>query len=257
MCWLGVALAACRVVGKAAALGMVADEIDACADLASQVIDAAGDMLQERVQELAGLWSPDAAGGGRPAKLRLGKHRVQSGLCVVVEPTELLDRAGPVEDVRFIPQFPIPLADCRQPIALTAVGCQIANQLQPAPIFSRRVTPSAMAWIVIGCARRGRSQRLGREPQLHKRDQSKCYVAVQNLIDQCPGVGWVSILVLGVHIGRAPLQFGRSVSGAEEKVATDKVGSVGHLRQLGQQGMAVWPVRVVWLVIADIAPDAS
>ena len=130
---------------------------------------------------------------------------------------------------------------CRSPSAGTPSRCRCG------------CTADARLPVVPVRLRLGR-QRLGHEADLDERLHLAFEVGVDDAIDDRPVVDRLAVRVLGVGVGRSPLQRRRAVARRQQVVRADVDRHRAELGEFGQQLLAVLHVGVVRLVVAEPRP---
>ena len=144
---------------------MTRDEIELGSPASTHGIDSAvtlaGAMRQKPLHEL------DCIGSAcdRRATYLDGRectHRRGNGY--VIQGVELFGRSAPVEDVWFVPEFPVPGLDFRLSISFDAVPDHLEDELTPLRIVIRRQAPKrSFIWLVLRRASGEREVCFGRD----------------------------------------------------------------------------------------------
>ena len=148
------------------------------------------------------------------------------------------------------------------PYRSTQCFVPLEDQLGPLLVVLRRVGPAGVDLVVLRLrrplvlVRLGLDrQLLGHEPDLHVGLHAALEVGVEDAVDDRPVVDRLAVGVLGVGVGRAPLQGRGAVAGGEQVVRAEVDLLRAELAEFGEQLLAVLHVGVVRLVGAEEPPD--
>src|SRR5262249_33800564 len=82
-------------------------------------------------------------------------------------------------------------------------------------------------------------------------------VGIDDMVDDFPVVDWFAGRVFGVGVGRSPLQARRAVAGSEQEVRANIDRLAREVGQLADKRFAILHVRVVRLVITEVAEEGA
>ena len=110
-------------------------------------------------------------------------------------------------------------------------------------------------WASSGAGRLGPGGKgLGHEADLDVGLEPALHVGVEDAVNDRPVVVGPALGVLGVGVGRAPLQGGGAVAGGQQVVRADEDGLAAQAGELGEQLLAVLHISVVRLIVAEEPP---
>ena len=171
------------------AFGMEADKVQTGALFPGNCIDTMQAVFQKSPQEISGsgrAWVSCA----RAADPGVGKRCRNPCYRVVIQTTILFDTAFPVENVRLVPQLPVPSAYLPQSISLQEVFSQCLHQFLPASIVFGRIAPATVPKIAIGYVRRCAGECLWHKAQFHKGNAVGLQIRVKDTIQDVPTIDW-------------------------------------------------------------------
>ena len=147
---------------------------------------------------------------------------------VVVQLAELLGRAAPVADVGLVPGLPVPGLDLGLAVLLDAVLRPLVDEVAPLLEILRGVGPAGVDLVVLRGRRprvlvglRLHRHRLRHEADLDVRLDAALEIRVEDAVDDGPVVDRLAAGILGVGVGRAPLERRRAVAGDEQAVGAE------------------------------------
>ncbi len=213
------------------------------------------------IEKLAQEISARSACRFRPAdssRWQCAAHAVHG---VIVELEIIRPRTVPVANVRFVPDFPIPLAHFVRAVFFNAMFRPLINQFAPFCIIRWRIGLASadrrhfIDWRVVRIILRMGRERLRHETNFHVRFHAAFEISVENLVVDCPVVNRVAVRVLLVGAGRTPFQRIRAVAAREQMMAADENLRPAKLSKFSKKFPAVLHVSVIRLVIAEETPD--
>ena len=240
--------------------GVIADEIERRAGFAGHDVGAVRAVLQKLLEKRG---APRAArtGGARAAHERRRQSALDGVRGVIVQLVVFLRRAAPVAAaVGLVPQLPRPVLHLRLAIPFHRMRYPAPHQLRPLGIVLGWIRP-ALAVVRLGVVPRVRlgsgGKRLGHESDLDERPGAHLNVAVEDAVEDSPVVDRLAHGILGVGVGRAPLQGWGAIAGNQKMVSADFDRHGTQRGQFANQLLAVGRVRVVGLVVPEVRVDRA
>ena len=208
-------------------------------------------------------------GLGRPRPRDLGPSHPRGGQGalhgvgrMVVELMVLFGSPPPVEDVRLVPDLPVPLLNLRPPVAGHAVRRPLEDQLAPLAIIAGRIGPAggelAAPRRPVMPVRLGLDgERLGHEADLDVGPEPPLEIGVEDPVHDRPVVPRAALGILGIGVRRAPLQGRRAVAGGQQVVRPDEDRARAQARELIKECLSLFHVRVIGFVMSEEPPGGA
>jgi len=181
------------------------------------------------VRNAGARWPP-----GGTADFRVGQYAADRRRGHVVQMVVLFGCAVPIPDVRLVPHFPQPAAQCVGAVAIAQMRGPRRNQSRPLGVILRRIRPARENAGNTGIRKRVsirfgmNGKRFRHKAHFHQRLDAGIVQSVENFICDRPIVNGISRGVLAVGVGRAPLERGRPVAARQQVVQS-------HVHRRGAQ----------------------
>src|SRR5580658_9869487 len=205
---------------------MEADEQQRRADLSGGVVGLMRAVFEEMAQEFGGMriaWT----GAVWTADSRFGK-RAQDGIgCKIVKLEIFFPRALPVVNVRLVPDFPQPGFYFGVAVTFAQMTRKLKNELGPFGVIARRVGPARIDRTDRGVRKivaiwfGMRRERFGHEADFDDGSDAGGVRRIEDMVEDRPAVNKFAVFILGIDVGRAPLQGGGAVASSKQIVDAD------------------------------------